>query len=1795
MTGKSPFFYGSEMANSEIGIKLKVDFDVDPRKINVVVNALKNSLGPLGKDIKPIDGDKIAAELNKIQAETKETVTGINAVDQALDRAGGSNPSLLKTAFTFNQIQQSVVGLTTALSPFLDEFIELDKNIKNIGTLGRKDFQEFSDIALQMAADIPGSAADMANGIYQAISAGASGTAEEIGKFVEVAAKAGVAGLSDTTTAVNGLTSVLNAYGLEYEKAGTVADTFFAGIRKGKTTFEELNATLASFVPSASAMGVSFDQATAAIARLTAVGTPTAQAGTQLNAVFTLLAKGTAPLKSALSAIGTDLDTLRNKLKLPVSEGGGLVNVMRDIKTAADASGQQLAALTGRVEAAKIIESLAGDTDKYAESLKTLDAVSADIADGASSKAFDLASESIAAKADGFAATIQNALSGAFSTLGETGVAAVSTLNQIAPALAGASGAFVAFGGPVSRAATGVLNFAGSMTGVGTQIIGVSGILPKASLLFRTFWTAATGPIGLAVAGFAAVATGVYFLVDALHVSAEERLEEAKAEEELTKQQIDRQNKLIDQQQKTISSSEKLGNELERLGSKADKTAADKERMAQIQGQLIKMYPDAINGTQTWQQTLSALQGELKEGKANLTDLNEEMRQLQLQSKENTSFRIGAEFDVEAEKITDDLYDEITGFFDQGSFVVDLFGGQTNTENVNLLEGYTNAIKNAKDDTELQKAINDFNSFVLTNEELDPEDASAISNQIEKLGELRREKLKADAEITEQAYKNDLDRLNEQIQNSDIEFAVSDDKINEISEKFGVPVEEVQAAVGEMEKETRQSRVGEILAETSKVQGNLKQVTRLDDLVKAFNEAETDAQKAKIGDIIKEIAPDVIDATGVIETANGDVVKSYNLLGGELEKVKEAQSEQFGDELLSKQREFVSAISEEGNQYKENRAELDRLKAEISKGVKAGVDTSDLEAQFKKLSGQNQKLLGEVVQSTAELAKQGEVSTEIYEELGAEFGISGEALKEMVDDAQGLTDSIEDSVDSVQSLGDAYKQALEGAKSTQTAGVAALSELRRQLREGEISQEEFDKKRADIFANTKKSVQELKALQEDERRTKLELGLIEEKKKKSTFDLFKVKKDELNNEVAFLNNQREKLEVEQETSRIQNGRKKNVADELITQDRKLESLEKQRQKYLEIFQITEDSEGNLSVGLNIKSDEKEDVLKDYNKLLLDMQKGSNKQLELEAKLIAEEESLDEIRNKAKLEAIEYEVKIATDDESKVQALNNLKDYYSEELSITEQSIKETQEKLRELNSVENKDEQQRLELVALEKHLNELQSLRTNKEQEINSTIEKISEIRLSTIQEEYDKRSELLEQSYQREQDQMLGFAALNNSVASNIYDKQLNEELSFIDTQQKLREDNLSNLQNNEEEKARIQEFYNRQRLEKEREYAAKKQAIEQIQKGYELEQQNNFEVEKLALKQRSLEEQIKVIEEINPGSLELQGLRDELAVITEDINSKSEEFGLAKEVLSQGLADSLTAGFSGDTEKMKEGFRGTMQVSAGLLKAKAESTILALVLGEGEKLASLGVAGVFLLPLIKGLISSAVSQLINPVVSKLTSFSSGGRADSPTLAIVGDASQARPGADTEWILRDDQINYMLDINSSKIVSRLAPILVKTGQLMKTAVSRFADMVLTLGPKMNRNNLNLYNVTNYFNDSIGKGGISSDTVADNETMNMLKKQNFKVRRFASGLGGGAISEPELILAGDAGVPEYVVREDQLLNSHPLNAVDFGEIIQVLNYLREDVQNIHFIIDNEVIGQANDKYKRDRDRISIG
>ena len=63
---------------------------------------------------------------------------------------------------------------------------------------------------------------ELAEAQYQAISAGVD-TAESV-KFVETAVKAAKGGFTDTTTAIDGLTTVLNAYGMTADKVTDISN-----------------------------------------------------------------------------------------------------------------------------------------------------------------------------------------------------------------------------------------------------------------------------------------------------------------------------------------------------------------------------------------------------------------------------------------------------------------------------------------------------------------------------------------------------------------------------------------------------------------------------------------------------------------------------------------------------------------------------------------------------------------------------------------------------------------------------------------------------------------------------------------------------------------------------------------------------------------------------------------------------------------------------------------------------------------------------------------------------------------------------------------------------------------------------------------------------------------------------------------------------------------------------------------------------------------------------------------------------------------------------------------------------------------------------------------------------------------------------------------------------------------------------------------------------------------------------------------------------------------------------------
>lgn len=144
---------------------------------------------------------------------------------------------------------------------------EFRKNMLEVATISTQvtdDMTGFMNQVMSITQEIPIKAPEAAKALYSIVSAGHDGA--DGMKILEVSAKAAVGGLTETETAADAITTILNAYKMSAEEAGTVSDQLFTTVRLGKTTFGELGASIAQVAPIAAAYGISIDQVLGAVA-----------------------------------------------------------------------------------------------------------------------------------------------------------------------------------------------------------------------------------------------------------------------------------------------------------------------------------------------------------------------------------------------------------------------------------------------------------------------------------------------------------------------------------------------------------------------------------------------------------------------------------------------------------------------------------------------------------------------------------------------------------------------------------------------------------------------------------------------------------------------------------------------------------------------------------------------------------------------------------------------------------------------------------------------------------------------------------------------------------------------------------------------------------------------------------------------------------------------------------------------------------------------------------------------------------------------------------------------------------------------------------------------------------------------------------------------------------------------------------------------------------------------------------------------------------------------------------------
>ena len=207
--------------------------------------------------------------------------------------------------------------------------------------------------------------------LYNSLSAGVP--PDNVFAFIQTANKLAVGGATELGVAVDGLTSVVNAFGPEAVSFEKASDLIFTAVKGGKTTVDELSRSLFQVAPVAAGLGVEFGDVTAALATLTAAGTPTSVAATQLRAVFAELSKPTTVVSKKFKELtGKDFAAF-------IAEGGNVADALNLISDDAKASGVALSAYFGSVEAAGAAQVLTGKgAEKFAQEIKAAgDAVGA--------------------------------------------------------------------------------------------------------------------------------------------------------------------------------------------------------------------------------------------------------------------------------------------------------------------------------------------------------------------------------------------------------------------------------------------------------------------------------------------------------------------------------------------------------------------------------------------------------------------------------------------------------------------------------------------------------------------------------------------------------------------------------------------------------------------------------------------------------------------------------------------------------------------------------------------------------------------------------------------------------------------------------------------------------------------------------------------------------------------------------------------------------------------------------------------------------------------------------------------------------------------------------------------------------------------------------------------------------------------------------------------------------------------------------------------------------------------------
>lgn len=541
--------------------------------------------------------EKTKAELARLNKELKAN-SGVVAFGKDMEAAGKkmkeAGTKIGNVGRTLSRtVTAPLVAAGAAAVKLAADFETSIAKLETIADTTEKPISKLTEEIMKLSDETGISASEISEQAYQAISAGQS-TANAV-NFVANATKLAKAGFTEAGSALDVLTTILNAYGKSGAEAADVSDKLIKTQNLGKVTVAQLSESMGKAIPTAASYGVNLDNVAATYVTLTKQGIKADVATTQLNGIMNQLGKSGTKAANALK------DKTGKTFKQLMEGGASLSDVLKIVAEAADENGVALNDMFGNIRASA--GALAIMNDGGETFTKTLEEMQT--AAGSTDRAFKKMTETTAYK---FEISLNRVKNAGIEAGQQLLIVLAPTIEKITNLIDRGAKAFENMSKDEQQALLKTLGFAAAIgpavQAVGGITKGIGAFTEASGKLLQTWGMSGQVPVSaiMAIAAAAGVLYAAYKVLFKKSLEVEkELLQSAKETEKLAdaskelRQEVESSTKAYKQSQTELKVNEKradaLADKIEDLTSKTERSTAEEWELKAAIDELNEMYP----------------------------------------------------------------------------------------------------------------------------------------------------------------------------------------------------------------------------------------------------------------------------------------------------------------------------------------------------------------------------------------------------------------------------------------------------------------------------------------------------------------------------------------------------------------------------------------------------------------------------------------------------------------------------------------------------------------------------------------------------------------------------------------------------------------------------------------------------------------------------------------------------------------------------------------------------------------------------------------------------------------------------------------------------------------------------------------------------------------------------------------------------------------------------------------------------------------------------------------------------